>query len=156
MRWITSLLMLALLVFLSSVLQADDEKLPLDKVPGPVKEAIKKRFPAAKVVGAEKESANNKVTYELNLKDNGQSIDVIVTPEGVIETIEKEIAAKDLPKVVAAAVASKYPQATYQKYEEVYKIKEGKETLEYYEVIIDTSEKKGLEVEITPEGKIKN
>ena len=74
----------------------------------------------------------------------------------MIETIEKEIAAKDLPKVVADAVATKYPKATYKKYEEVYKIKEGKETLEYYEVIIDTSEKKGLEVEITPKGKIKN
>lgn len=156
MRWIATLLLTATLVFISSPAQADDGKLPLDKVPIAVKAAVTKRFPNAAIRGAGKETDNNKVVYELNLKDNGQNIDVIVTAEGTIETIEKEIAAKALPKVVADAVAAKYPKATYKKYEEVYKIKEGKETLEYYEVIIDTSEKKGLEVEITLEGKIKN
>lgn len=156
MRWMITLVLAATLGLVTSALRADDEKLPLDKVPTAVKVAVTKRFPNASIVGAGKETDNNKVVYELNLKDNGQNIDVIVTPEGAIQTIEKEIAAKDLPKVVADAVTAKYPNASYKKYEQVYKIKEGKETLEYYEVVIDTSEKKGLEVEITPEGKIKN
>ena len=156
MRWITTLLLTAALAFISNAVMADDEKLPLDKVPGAVKESVKKRFPNAEIVGAAKETENGKVKFELNLKDNGQNIDVIVTPEGAIETIEKEIAAKDLPKVVADAVAAKYPKATYKKYEVVIKVKDGKETLEYYEVTINTGDKKDLEVEITPEGKIKD
>ncbi len=156
MRWITTLLLTVALLYVTSAARADDEKLPLDKVPSAVKESVKKRFPNAEIVGAAKETENGKVTFELNLKDHGQNIDVILTSEGAIETIEKEIAAKDLPKVVADAVAAKYPKATYKKYEEVYKMKDGKETLEYYEVVINTGEKKDLEVEITPEGKIKN
>jgi Putative beta-lactamase-inhibitor-like, PepSY-like len=156
MRWMTTLLLTALVLFTTSSAQADDEKLPLDKVPSAVKESVKKRFPNAEIVGAAKETENGKVTFELNLKDQGQNIDVIVTSEGTIETIEKEIAAKDLPKVVADAVATKYPKATYKKYEQVFKIKDGKETLEYYEVVINTGDKKDLEVEITPEGKIKD
>lgn len=156
MRWINSLLLTAALAFIWNAARADDEKLPLDKVPSAVKETVKKRFPNAEIVGAAKETENGKVTFELNLKDNGQNIDVILTSEGALETIEKEIAAKDLPKVVADAVAAKYPKATYKKYEEVFKIKDGKETLEYYEVVINTGDKKDLEVEITPEGKIKN
>ncbi len=111
MRWITTLLLTVALLYVTSAARADDEKLPLDKVPSAVKESVKKRFPNAEIVGAAKETENGKVTFELNLKDNGKNIDVILTSEGTIETIEKEIAAKDLPKVVAEAVAAKYPKA---------------------------------------------
>lgn len=154
MRWMTSLFLVVSLICVTVAVRADDEKIPLDNVPAAVKEAVKKRFPNAEIKEAAKETENGKVTFELNLKDNGQNVDVIVTPEGVIQTIEKEIAAKDLPKIVADAVAAKYPKATYKKYEEVYKVKDGKETLEYYEVIINNGEK-DIEVEITPDGKIK-
>lgn len=154
MRWMTCLFLAVSLSCVHVAVRVDDEKIPLDKVPSAVKEAVKKRFPNAEIQEAAKETENGKVTFELNLKDNGQNVDVIVTPEGVIQTIEKEIAAKDLPKVVADAVAAKYPKANYKKYEEVYKVKDGKEALEYYEVIINNGEK-DIEVEITPDGKIK-
>src|SRR5262249_10950711 len=45
--------------------RADEEKVPLDKVPKPVLEAAKKRFPDAKFTEASKEDENGKTTYEL-------------------------------------------------------------------------------------------
>lgn len=156
MRWSLLLVVCVTHTLVFSHAFADDEKVPLDKVPSPVIDAVKKRFPKSEIVGAEKETENGKVTYEINLKDNGQNIDVILSAEGSIQTIEKEIAVKDLPKVVAEALAAKYPKAICKKYEEVYKVKDGKEALEYYEVLLDTENKKDIEVEITPDGKIKN
>jgi uncharacterized membrane protein YkoI len=133
---------------------ADEEKVPLDKVPKVVLEAIKTRFSGADLVGATKELENGKTVYEISFKHKGSNYDVIVTPEGTITLIEKEIAAKDLPKVVAKAVEDKYPKATWKKTEEVIKVENKVEKLAYYEVLLVTTDKKMLEIEIDPSGKI--
>ena len=99
----------ALLVLVAPV-RADEEKVPLDKVPKPVLEAAKKRFPKAEVVGVSKETEKDKTVYEVELKENGKTIDVTLTPEGVITTIEKQIDAKDLPKAVTVAAGEEVPE----------------------------------------------
>jgi hypothetical protein len=134
--------------------RADEEKVPLDKLPKAVVEAVKKRFPEAELVSAEKETEDGKTVYEVAIKHKGQSIEVTLTPEGAITEIEKQIEAKDLPKTVSAALEKKYPKATYKMIEEVIKVKDGKEKLEYYEVLLVTAEKKKFEVSVNPEGKI--
>jgi len=50
---------------------------------------------------------------------------VSLTPEGKITTIEKEIAFKDLPKVVAATLETKYPKAKHKIVEEITHVKDG-------------------------------
>ena len=67
---------------------------------------------------------------------------------------EKEIAAKDLPKAVADAVAAKYPNAKMKKVEELIKVTAGKEKLECYEVTVEV-DGKDVEVEFLPDGKPK-
>jgi hypothetical protein len=141
---------------LAAPVRADEEKVPLDKVPKAVLEAAKKRFPKAEVVGASKETENKKTVYEIEMKADGKTIDVTVTEEGVITTIEQQIDAKDLPKAVTEALDKKYPKATYKIIEAVYSVKDGKEKLDYYEVLLVTAEKKEFEVEILADGKIKN
>jgi hypothetical protein len=69
---------------------------------------------------------------------------------GAITTIEKEVAFKDLPRAVADAYEAKYPKATYKTVEEVIKVTDGKEKLEYYEAVLVTADKKTFEVEVTP------
>lgn len=134
--------------------EQQEEKVPLDKVPKPVMEAVKARFKDAKVTGASKETEDGKLVYEVTIKDKNQNIDVTLTPEGEILEIEKEIAAKDLPKVVAKALADKYPKATYKIVEEIFKVEKKQEKLAYYEVLLTTADKKRLEVQVTAEGKI--
>jgi hypothetical protein len=135
--------------------RADEEKVPLDKVPKAVLEAATKRFPKAEVVGASKEADKDKTVYEVELKQGGKTIDVTLTPEGVITTIEQQIDAKDLPKAVAEALDKKYPKATHKIIEAVYAVKDGKEGLDFYEVLLVTAEKKEVEVQVLPDGKIK-
>jgi hypothetical protein len=129
--------------------RADEEKVALDKLPKEVLDAVKAKFPKAELVSAGKEKDNDKIVYEVTLKDGGKNHDVTLTPEGKIVLIEKTIDAKDLPKPVAEALEAKYPKATIKLAEEL--IKDDKITA--YEMVIVTADKKTLEVEFDPKGK---
>ena len=144
------------LAALAAPARADEEKVPLDKLPKPVAEAVAKRFPKVEVTGASKEKDGDKVVYEVTLKKDGKNIDVTVTEAGAITLIEQELDFKDLPKAVAKTFEEKYPNAKYEIVESVTKVAEGKETLEYYEAKLVAADKKTWEVEVLPDGKLKS
>ena len=131
------------------------DKVALDKLPKPVAEAVAKRFPKAEAKSASKDGEGDKTVYEVSLKDGGKNIDVSLTAAGAITQIEQELAFKDLPKVVAETFETKYPKATYKIIEAVITVKDGKETLEYYEAVLVTADKKTFEAEVLPDGKFK-
>ena len=138
------------------LVRADEEKVPLDKVPKVVVAAVQKRFPKLEITGASKEKDGEKLVYEVSLKKADKNIDVTVTEAGVITLIEEEIAFKDLPKVVAKTFDEKYPSAKYEIVESVTKVTDGKEILEYYEARLVAADKKKWEVEVLPDGKFKS
>lgn len=147
----------ALVVFaLAAPARADEESIPLDKLPNGIVAAVKKRFPKATMVEAAKETIDGKTEYEVSVKENGKNIDVTLTPEGVITLIEKTIDRKELPKAAAAALEKKYPKATYKIVEEVNAVKDGKETTDFYEALLVTADKKTVEVQVKADGTIKN
>jgi hypothetical protein len=140
----------ALLAFVGLAgVRADEEKVPLEKLPKAVTDAVKAKFEGAEMVSASKEKEDGKELYEVAIKHKGHKIDVTVTPEGKIASIEKEIEAKDFPKEVTAALEAKYPKATIKKAEEVT---EGDKVV--YEALIVTADKKTIEVVLDPKGKI--
>ena len=140
---------LALVALLGvTALRADEEKVPLDKLPKAVTDAVKAKFDGCELVSAEKEKEDGKVVYEILIKDGDRTVEVTVTPEGKIVTVEKTIKEKELPEAVAKAFKEKYPGATVKLIEEVTK---GDKV--YYELWIVTKEKKPLEVEFDPKGK---
>ena len=152
-RFIGSMAGLSLLALAVHALRAEDakeEKIPLDKLPTAVVKAVKAKFDGATLVSAEKEKADGKLVYEVNLKHKGHAIEVTVTPEGKIVAVEKIIAAKDLPEAVADALKQKYPKATVKKVEEISK----DDKITAYEVLLVTDGKKTLEVKFDPKGKV--
>lgn len=144
------------LLILTAVTFGDEEKVALDKVPKPILDAVKARFQDAELKGAGKETEDGKLVYEVTIKHKGQNIDVTLTPEGDILLIEKEITARDLPRPVAKALEDKYPRASYKIVEEIIQVEKKEEKLKYYEVLLETADKKKLEVQVTAEGKIVN
>lgn len=152
LRLTCSVLLLSLIVL--AFAKGDEEMVPLDKLPRPVVDAVKKRFPTAELKHASKETENGKTEFEVTIKDGENKIDVTVSPEGALLSLEKQIDVKGLPKAVTAALEGKYPKATYKIAEEIIRVKEGKETLESYEVHLVTADKKELEVVVNAEGKI--
>lgn len=137
------------LMTLASSVWADEEKVPIDRVPKAVLDAVKAKFPAAELKGAAKEAEDGKTVYEITLKNRGQNIDVALRPDGTILEIEKQIDPKTLPKTVAAALEAKYPKATMKKAEEIT-VKERVS----YEVVLVTAEKKAIEVKLDSNGKV--
>jgi hypothetical protein len=136
-------------LILVTAARADEEKVPLDKLPKAVTDAVKAKYPGAKLTGAEKEKEKDQTVYEVALEHKGQKLEVTLKPDGTIVSVEKEIAAKDLPKAVTAALDSKYPKATIKKVEE---ITTGEKVT--YEVLLVTAAKKRLEVVFDTTGKV--
>ena len=136
-------------------LRAEEEKVPLDKLPKVVVEAVKKKFPGAELISATSEKEGKELKYEVTIKDKGKKIDVTVEEDGDIEGFEREINVKDLPKAVLKTLEEKYPKMTLKSAEAVYEIEDSKEELEYYEVLLITADKKEIEVKIEADGTFK-
>lgn len=151
MRSVMSWGVAGLVVVLATLaaVRADEEKIALDKLPKAVLDAVKDKYPDAELVGAEKESEDGKTVYEVKIKNKGQKLEVTFKPDGTLTTVEKEIEVKALPKEVTDALDAKYPKATLEKAEEVT---EGDKVT--YEVQLTTADKKSLEVELDPKGKV--
>lgn len=152
-RLIGSMAGLSLLTLAVLAVRAEDdkeEKIPLGKLPKAVVDAVKAKYEGATLVSAEKEKADGKLVYEVNLKHKGHVIEVTVTPEGKIVSVEKVITVKDLPEAVADALKQKYPKATVKKVEEISK----DDKITAYEVLLVTDGKKTLEVKFDPKGKV--
>jgi hypothetical protein len=126
-----------------------EEKIDLDKLPREVVDAVKKKFPDGKLTGAEKVTEGKKISYEVNLTNKDDKIELVVSAEGKILAMERVLPAKDLPKAIADAIEKKYPRSTIKTAEEVSK--EDKVTA--YEAVIVTEDKKTLEVTFDPSGK---
>jgi hypothetical protein len=133
---------------------SDEDKVPLDQLPKPILDALKKQFPKAKLIEASKEVEKDKTEFEVTIKDGSITIDVTLTPDGTILGLEKELETNDLPKAVKETLEGKYPKATYETVEGIYSVKDGKEHLEHYEILVVTGDKKRFEVEVSVAGKI--
>jgi hypothetical protein len=145
----------AALVACAALAQAGE--MPFKDVPKPVQQAVMARFKGAKVVGAAQEKGEDGTTvFEINLRDKGRSVDVILAPSGAMTTIEKQILLGDLPKPASEALAKQYPKARYKLVEEIYKVADGKETLAYYEALLMDSGKQVWAVELGGDGKMLN
>ena len=140
---------------IAGVAHADEETVPLDKLPAAITAAVKKRFPSAEMVRASKETEDGKTVFEVAIKDKGQKSDVSLTADGKIIEIEKTMSEKDLPAAAAAALAKKYPGAKYRSVEEISHVKDGKESLDYFEVNLTGKDQKKWEVCVTAGGEIK-
>jgi hypothetical protein len=152
----SEIIFVALTIFFAGTTRADEAKVAISEVPKAGLDAVKAMFVEAEITGAAKETEDGKTFYEVSLKQKGRHIDVIVGEDGKIQVVEKEIAAGDLPEAVRRALDTKYPKASRKLIEEVSNVKDGKPILDFFEVVLVTAKKQTLEVQITPNGHIKN
>ncbi len=145
---------LLVLLILAVGSPAAGERVRLNSVPLPVLEAVKTRFKDARLNGADKGVQDGSPVYEIAIKHGGQSIDVVLTPQGTILLIKKQIAADDLPEAVTRALELTYPKARYQEVEEVITVQGPQETLAHYELMLVTAQRRTVEVQVSPDGKI--
>jgi hypothetical protein len=128
------------------------EKVPLDKVPKQVIAAVNTKFPKGKVENATKETVDGKTVYEIGVTSEKQNLHALVSAEGKLLEIHREIEAKELPDKIAQAVKAKYPKA---KWEGVERQTNAEGMVIGYEVVVEVSAGTFIEVQIEPGGAIK-
>ena len=67
-----------------------EEAVAIADLPQAVTDAIKKDYPDAEFLAAEKETEDGTTTYEVEIKDGGKTLEVEVTPDGKIVEVEEE------------------------------------------------------------------
>lgn len=144
----------AALLFTAALACNPDEKVPLDKVPKKVMDAVKARFPGAELTSVEKETEDGKVVYDIELKHKDRKYEMDILEDGTVVEIEKEISAKDLPEAVTRSLEAKFPKATIKEVMEMTKVIGKEEKLYGYEVELVTADKRKLEIEFAPDGTI--
>ena len=138
----------------SAGVRAGDEPKDLDKIPKPVMDALKAKFPEAKIQKWTKETENGKTVYDIEFKHKGKKTEADIAENGAIQNFEREFDAKKLPKAVTEAVEKKYPKAEMKEVMEITEIKEGKEVHGGFEIVLQSEAKKSVEVVVSKEGKI--
>ena len=143
------------LILGSGPVRAQEEAVPLDKIPKAVMDALLSKFPKAKIDKCTKAKEGNDVVYDIEFKQQGRKFEADIKENGTYINYEKAINAKELPKAVRAAIDKKYPKATLKEVMEETEVHGKVEKRSAYEVILVTADKKELEVRVSPQGKIR-
>jgi outer membrane lipoprotein-sorting protein len=138
-----------------------DENIAIDKLPVPVAESAKKRFPNTRLrsavlarPGSEWLRLDQKQPlYLLDLENGHLHIALWVTREGEITEIINEIPLTKLPKKAKEYVEKHYPGRSDVEVNELYEVKQGKETLVAIKVFLSPPTEGTRVVIFSPEGK---
>lgn len=134
--------------------RADEEKVPQDKIPKAVMEALLAKFPRAKIEKCTREKEGDDIVYDLEFTQEGRKCEADITEKGVYINYEKAIQARDLPRAVRDAVEKQYPKSTMKEIMEETEVKGKDEKVVAYEVVLVTADKKEVEVKVSTEGKL--
>jgi hypothetical protein len=138
-----------------------EENIAIEKLPKAVTVSAKKRFPRTELRGAVLarpgsewlRPGEKRELYLLDLKNGNLHIALWVTPDGAITEVVNEIKAAELPKEVKQYLDKHYPGETVGEVDELFKVKEGKETRESIKVFLSTADNGTRVLLFSPEGK---
>lgn len=127
-----------------------DEDIKPEDLPKALTSAIFKKYPGAKIASAEKGTEDGKPIYEATIKSEQHSIDLTLSPDGKILSIEKTLLPSEYPKATLPSLHAKYPHAIIKTLEEVCE----DDKCTGYEAVVITANKKSIDVEFDTSGKL--
>ena len=84
--------------------QAQEEAVSPDKIPKAVMDALKSKFPQAKIDKCTKAKEGDDVVYDIEFKEGDRKCEADIKETGAYINYEKAIAEKDLPKACRDAI----------------------------------------------------
>lgn len=136
--------------------RGEEVEIAPDRLPKAVMDAVKAEFPGATIRGASKETEDGKTVFEVEMKQDGRNTDAVFQENGTLVVVEAEVRAETLPAPVKTALDAKYPGAKIRLVESVKKGPQLKAEADFYEAHLTTADKKSVEVQVNPQGKILN
>jgi len=152
MKTVLRLLTSAMLIVVLAPRAMAQEEISPDKLPPKVADAVKTRFPGAKFVKITKEMENNEVIYDIEMTVGAKKHEMDCKEDGTLVDIQNEIEVSKLPAAVTRAIKAKHPSCTIKEAGEILVVKDKKETLDHFEVLIDTPDKKDIELSVSLDG----
>ena len=134
--------------------RAQEERIPLDRVPGAVTDAAKAKFPGAEIQQASEETEDGKPVYSLVMKHQGHDLNVTFKDDGAVVLVETDLSKKEVPRAVLRAVALEYPGASVRGAGSVWEGPEVKKTADYYQFHLLTADNKPRFLKVDPKGKV--
>jgi hypothetical protein len=115
--------------------QAGEKKLKEGEVPRPVIDAVKKKYPKAKMVYFEHETEDGNSVFEIGLESVGKKVEVELSPDGKILEEAVPMEEREMPAEVKQGLArSKYVKWTVKRVERI--VVEEKNDAPNYEVLV--------------------
>jgi len=130
------------------------DMLQLEKIPQIVMGALKAKFPKAEIQKWTKEKEGDIFVYDIEFQQEGRKFEADIKEDGAIHNWEKAIEIKDLPEAARKAVEAKYPNCIIKEIMEITAVHDGTDALEGYEIVLQTADKKDVEVTVAADGKI--
>ena len=131
-----------------------ENDLQLNKIPQVVMDGLKAKFPKAEIHKWTEEKEGDIVIYDFEFTQEGWKFEADIKEDGSIYNWEKAIEVKDLPEAVMKSVEKKYPDANLKEIMMITAVSDGKDVLEGYEIVLETTDIKEIEVTVAPDGNI--
>lgn len=130
-------------------LRADEDEIPPSRLPSALRTTLEKEYPHAKIVHAEKNEDDGRVTYEARLKKGSDGMDLWVfsNQAGELQQIKEDLPEQVIPQPVQKAIRKTFPGAKITELEKMTRI----EVRYQVEVRVGGQRR---EIKISPEGKI--
>jgi hypothetical protein len=81
-----------------------ERSVKMSELPAAVRETVREQSRGAKIRGLSVETENGVTNYEVELKVNGHTRDVLIDPSGAVVAVEEQVALASLPAAVRTAV----------------------------------------------------
>lgn len=127
---------------------AQEKKIKRSDLPPAVEKTVAAQSKGATITGFAEEVENGKTYFEVEMKVNGHSKDVLIDPSGVVAEVEEDVAMDSLPAAVKSGLQAKAGKGKLVAVESLTK----KDKLVAYEGTVMTAGKKS-EVQVGPDGK---
>ena len=140
---------------LGSGTRAQEEGIPLVRVPKAVMKSAKAAFPGAKIKVASEETEDGKPSnFALEMIHHRHNVEVTFKVDGTVVLVETDVPAKEWPKVVRRAVEHSYPGATVRGAKSVKNGPEVKKGADYYRIYLLAGDEKPAVVKVDPNGNV--
>ena len=122
--------------------------------PAAVMQTLHTRFPGAEIQKWSKETENGVVLYDVEFTQQGHKLEADIRADGSLHNWESEVQLQDVPAAVRQTIHTKFPGATVRAILAVNAVRDGKDELEGYEVVLATKDGKEVEITVAPDGTV--
>ena len=117
-------------------------------------QALRARFPGAEIEKWSKETEKGVVLYDIEFTQQGHKFEADIRADGSVSNWENEVQLQDVPAAVRQTIHTKFPGATVRTILASNAVRDGKDELEGYEVVLATKDGKEVEITVAPDGKV--